>query len=417
MNIIAHNRSNYYGIREKIDSMPHIISSLVNPLGGAAWDLLTGAAKANQSGIATTGQLWQGTPISDFLVGKAHADNSPPPQKTPVVPPPGIPGVNYTPAQQTYTPAGPSNNNSNNPSGGGGNSGPSDSQLDQLLKIAKSGGLNPVQQTQLEQLLAQQRGAAESAYEAENRALNTAYDQTRENLLSQIPQLEGQRDRAVSDIELGLSGVTSQVDTSRQNAQTNTDTQIRQAGSIAKTTQQQNRNILRALGIINSSAAGEMLSKPINEFGQQRATLNQALGQRLGELDDFMNQKVAEANNQKNGIIAQFTDLYGKIQSDLRFNERQKNDAIKAATASLQQRLADIQTNVFNFQQQVELQKQNFLQGIAQIQAYNNPTASLDIIRNLGLSGMGNTNNSITAQIYSPDDERRREQGLSGAFI
>lgn len=281
-----------------------------------------------------------------------------------------------------------------------------DSRYNQLSKTSR----NPAEEAEFQRLSSMLSGAAQSGYDAELAASNSAYDYARENLLSQIPGLEGQRDRAVSDIDLGLQGVTSQVGTSKQNAQNNNAQQIRQAGSVAKTTQQQNRNVLRSLGIINSSAAGELLSKPMNEFDTQRAQLTQQLTQRVSELDDFMNQKVAEANNAKNGIIAQFTDLYGKIQSDLRFNDRQRTDAVKAASASLQQRLADIQTSLFNYQSQVDLQKQSFSQGLSQIGQYADPVANRAAIQSTSLTTPQAQQQQI--RLYTDPNEQRKKQGL-----
>ena len=264
----------------------------------------------------------------------------------------------------------------------------------------------------LSDLLKSNQDAARAMEEANISAANSAFDYAKGNLEAQIPSLEGQRDRAISDLDLGLSGVTSQVNSSKANAQANNDQQIRQAGSIAKSTQQQNRNVLRALGIINSSAAGELLSKPMNEFASQRAEFGRMLTQRMGDLDQFLNQKVAEAKNAKDGIIAQFTDLYGKIQSDLRFNERQRVDAIKAATASLQQNLANIQNTVFNYQNQVDLQKQQFAQGLAQIAAYNNPTLAKDYLSKFLLSNSG-AGNPQTAAIYNPVDQQKKQGFLA----
>lgn len=299
---------------------------------------------------------------------------------------------NYKPAQ-----------NVGGTSGGGGG----DSRLQELLKISNP---DPYQRGLIDQLTAAQNQAANSGYDAELSSANSAYDYAKENLQAQIPSLEGQRDRAIGDLDLGLSGVRTQTESAKMNAQQNNEKQIRQAGSIAKSTTQQNRNVVRALGIANSSAAGELLSKPMNEFQSQRAELGQQLNQRLGELDQFLTQKVAEANSAKNGIIAQFTDLYGKIQSDLRFNERQRADAVKAATASLQERLAQIQNSVFNYQTQVEAQKQQFAQGLAQIAAYNNPTIAKDYLSQLNISNP--TNQVQTAAIYNPVDQKKK-QGLS----
>jgi len=228
--------------------------------------------------------------------------------------------------------------------------------------------------------------ASRAAYDAELGAANSAFDYQRDQLNNQLSSLGGQRDNALAELETGLSGVKSQIDTSRQNAQTNTTKQIQEAGATAKSTQQQNRNVLRALGIINSTAAGELLSKPVNEFDKQRVNLNQALGQRMNELDSFLDQKVAEANNAKNNILSQFTDLYNNIQSDLRFNERQRVDAVRQATAALQQRLSDIQSSLLNYRTQVDLQRQNIGQGMQQINSYANPQYNAQGFNKLSLT-------------------------------
>lgn len=254
--------------------------------------------------------------------------------------------------------------------------------------------------------LDKQQQSARNSSGAELSAQNSAFDYNAEQLNNQLGTLGNQRNQALSEIDLGLSGLQNQIKTSRANAQTNTEGQIRQAGSIAKSTQQQNRNVLRALGIINSTAGGELLSKPMNEFDKQRATLQQQLGQRFQELDDTFNQKTAEANAQKNGIISQFTDLVGKIQTDLRFNERQRLDAVKQANAALQQRLADIQGSVLQFQQQVALQKQNFAQSMAQIAAQQNPTIASNYMQGLSLTTP--TDQNQTAAIFQ-DPTRKRQ--------
>lgn len=281
-------------------------------------------------------------------------------------------------------------------------------------------GMNPAQQNDWalqngyqgwSDYLDKQQQAARNNSGAELSAANTAFDYNAEQLNNQLGALGNQRTQALSEIDLGLSGLQNQIKTSRQNAQTNTEGQIKQAGSIAKSTQAQNRNVLRALGIINSTAGGELLSKPMNEFDKQRASLQQQLEQRFQELDDTFNQKTAEANAQKNGIISQFTDLVGKIQTDLRFNDRQRLDAVKQANAALQQRLADIQGSVMQFQQQVALQKQNFAQSLAQIAAQQNPTLATNYMQGLSLTTP--TNQSNTAQIYQ-DPTKKQQPGLSG---
>ncbi len=259
--------------------------------------------------------------------------------------------------------------------------------------------------------------AAQEAAAAALQSENTAFDYNKAQLEGQLGSLGGQKDRAITDLDLGLSGVKTQVGQSRDNSQTNTDSQIRQAGSVAHTTQQQNRNVLRALGIINSSAGGELLSKPINEFDKQRATLTQALGQRFNELDSFLDQKVAEANNAKNGIIAQFTDLTGKIQTDLRFNERQRLDAVRQANAALQQRLADIQNSVMNFQQQVAAQKNSFATGLQEQMSYQDPTYNKTAFNNQLLTTPQNQVQTVglTPSLSYDPTKKKVNNGLLGS--
>lgn len=260
-----------------------------------------------------------------------------------------------------------------------------------------------------------QTNAAQSAADAALRSANTSYDYNAQQLNDQLGSLGGQKQNAINELDTGLSGVRTQVDTSRTNAQTNNDQQVQQAGSIAHSTQQQNRNVLRSLGILNSSAAGELLSKPINEFDKQRAGMQTALTQRFGELDDFLNQKVAEANNAKNSIISQFTDLAGKIQTDLRFNERQRIDAVNQANAALQQRLADIQNSVLSYQQQVNTQKQSYTSGLSQINSYQNPTIGTNYQQNNLLTTPQNQISTVGLTPGQLTDEQRRKQGLLGS--
>lgn len=251
----------------------------------------------------------------------------------------------------------------------------------------------------LADLLRSNNAAAEQARSAELGRANTQYDYLASQLQNQLSGLDTQKANATNEIDTGLSGVQNQIGLSRTNAQNSTDQQIQQAGSIAKSSQQQNRNVLRALGIINSSAAGELLSKPINEFGKQRAQLQQALVGRFNELDNTLDQATKEAANKKNEILSNYTQLYNNIQNDLRFNDRQRVDALNSINAAASQHLADIQQSVLNYQNQVNLQKQNFAMQMAQISGYQNPNIDFTGINNATLtnSGAGATK---TAAIY-----------------
>lgn len=258
----------------------------------------------------------------------------------------------------------------------------------------------------LADLLKSQTAAGDQARAAELGKANTQYDYLASQLQNQLSGLDTQKQNATNEIDTGLSGVQNQVGLSRNNAQTSTDQQIQQAGSIAHTTQQQNRNVLRALGIINSSAAGELLSKPVNEFGKQRAQLQQAFQQRSNELDNTLDQATREANNKKNAILDNYSQLYTNIQNDLRFNDRQRVDAINSINAAASQHLADIQSQILNYQNQVNLQKQQFAQQLAQIAAYQNPTIASNYLSNLTLTNTG-TNQPQTAAIYQEPTKKK----------
>lgn len=302
-----------------------------------------------------------------------------------------------------------SNPSNYNPGGQQGASTGGGSQFDMLSAIG--GDRNPDQERQFQELLAAQNNSAEAQRNAELGRANTQYDYLASQLQNQLGGLTTQRTNAENEIETGLSGVRNQIGLSRQNAQTNTDQQIQQAGSIAKTSQQQNRNVLRALGIINSSAAGELLSKPINEFGKQRAQMQQALTSRFSELDNTLDQAVKEASNKKNEILSNYSQLYSNIQNDLRFNDRQRVDALNSINAAASQHLADIQSQVLNYQNQVNLQKQAFAMQMAQITGYKNPSFNLSGIQNATLTNP-NAGKVSTAAVYQQDPLKKNT--LSG---
>ena len=296
-----------------------------------------------------------------------------------------------------------SSNTSNSVSVGGGGS-------RQLSSLTDEAARNEFGMS-LADLLKSNNAAAEQLRAAELGRANTQYDYLASQLQNQLSGLDTQKANATNEIDTGLSGVQNQIDLSRTNAQNSTDQQIQQAGSIAKSSQQQNRNVLRALGIINSSAAGELLSKPINEFGKQRAQLQQALIGRFNELDNTLDQATKEAANKKNEILSNYTQLYNNIQNDLRFNDRQRVDALNSINAAASQHLADIQQSVLNYQNQVNLQKQAFAQQMAQISGYQSPSVDLTGINNSTLtnSGAGATK---TAAIYQDPLKKNTLSGV-----
>jgi hypothetical protein len=259
--------------------------------------------------------------------------------------------------------------------------------------------------------------AARSANDAYLSQLNTQYDKNAEDLNSQLPYLAQQKDQAVGDINQELTSAQNQVGTQRTNAQNNADTQIQDAGSIAHSTQAQNRNVLRALGILNSSAAGETLAKPITEFDKQRGNITTALTQRMSELDNFLNDQVAKHQSAITGIQNNYLNLVGNIQRDLRFNDRQRADAINAANAALQQRLADVQTSLLNYTNQVNLQKQQYGTALQGINSYQAPTANLSTISNTGIAGPTQQSSNPLSLVIDPNKRNQLDANTLSGFV
>lgn len=256
-------------------------------------------------------------------------------------------------------------------------------------------------------------GAAQGQNDALLSSLNTEYDRNKESLNSQLGTLGTEKNNAMSALDLELQGVQNQVGTSRTNSMSNRDKAIDQAGDVARSTQSQNRNVLRSLGILNSTAGAELLSKPQGEFSKQRAGFVESFNQRSNELDNFLNEQVAQHAQGVKQIESQYADLVGKIQSDLRFNDRQRADAIKQANAALQSRMAEIQGSMMQFKQQVDLQKQQFAQGLAQQLAYQDPTFARSTFDSLLLSNPENQRQQIG--ITQSPEELRKKQGLLSA--
>lgn len=249
--------------------------------------------------------------------------------------------------------------------------------------------------------------AAQSGYDAELSAANSALDYERDQLTGQLSSLDRQKANSLSSLQTQLKGVETEVGKQKERSQQGTQDAISQAGSVARTTQSKNRNVLRALGILNSSAAATELTKPINEFDQERARLVRGNLQRLQDLDDFYLQKVDESKNATREIESQYTDLVGRIQNDLRFNDRQRTQAVRDATAALQARKAEIATQMANYQAQIGQLKANFTAQIDEIANYADPAADISRIASMGITG-GTGQQSSNAQIYQGDEEKRR---------
>lgn len=364
-------------------NQPSSSASFANPL----------APTPLQQGLSAAGSFYQNTldPAIHNLIGANGVDFS----KGQIAP-----GAYASGPSQNYSPV----NTSNVPSGGA-------SQLQQLAAIG-NGNRNPVQETEYQQLLAQQKSAAQSVYDAQNQALNTQFDQSAADLQSQLPYLQQQRDSALAGLNLANDTATNQANSARLSAQNSTNDQINQAGDVAHQTQNQNRNILRALGIGGGTYAAELLSKPLNTYDQVRGQLGQALTQRLGDIENWISGVVQQHSQAVSDLQNNYANLVGKIQSDLRFNDRQRNDALAAANAALQTNLANIQSSAQQYAQQAQLMKMQLAQGYQNtIANYTNPTYdpnqfSADLLSN---TNSGNQFSTGNLQALIADNQKKNQ--------
>jgi hypothetical protein len=200
-------------------------------------------------------------------------------------------------------------------------------------------------------------GATQDQNGAELAGLNTQYDMYAAQAQNQLGDLARSKEQSLASLGTQYQGIQSDVNKQKGYANENQESQIANAGNVARNTQKANRNALRALGILDSSAAGELLTKPMNEFGTQRNDIVMATTKRISELDDFMNQKTAEHSNLVSQLENQYLSMVNSIQTDLRFNDRQRSDAIRAVNASLSDKLAQIGMAQQAYQNQVNAQK------------------------------------------------------------
>jgi len=240
-------------------------------------------------------------------------------------------------------------------------------------------------------------------------ALNNQFDYLQAQGNNQLNSLTGDYNTGIDQANTDFQGIQSQVGQQKVGAEQARDKNIEQAGAAAQSAQRSNRNTLRALGILNSSAAGELLSKPINEFGKIRADYVQAYQDRTNQLDDFLNQKTSEHTNLLNTLKNQYETLKGNIQNDMRFSDRQRTDAINAANAALSQRIAEIRQAQGTIKAKVDAQKLQLLQEAGQLEAYKNPDFNyMDFTNNVLIP----TSQGLNPRQVGLTEDPRKKQGL-----
>lgn len=235
--------------------------------------------------------------------------------------------------------------------------------------------------------------AAQSEGDAYLRQLQTEYDRSAEELQAQLAQAGTAREQGLSSLRSAVDEYGNVIGKQKASAEQTTAKNIQSAGSTAAQTQAKSRNVLRALGILSSSAAGDILNRPMTEFGSQKAELQQGLIQRTQELDDALAQKTSEHANLVKNLESQYAEIVGNIQRDLRFSDRERADAVAAAKAAVLSRLSEIRMAQAQWQNDISAAKNGLLNSTANLSSYINPTADLSAISNTGLN---------TTQQYKP---------------
>ena len=363
-------------------------------------------------GLNTVKQFLSGgvgnvTPVQNLVGGFTHPGS-------PVTAPNFSQGLDYSQVQQqqqtTSNYPGLSGNipagiTFRSPDTGGG--GGSDPRVTELEKIGAQ--RNPSQESEYQQLLSQMQSSAQSQAEAELQAALTEFDRAKEEASVQKEQLGTQRTGALSQLETAFGKSKTQAETSKKEAETATQSAKYKALSTAQGVQRQNRNVLRALGILSSSAAGEMLNKPISEYGSQAAGLEENLITRKNYIDNWLNERMGEHQTSVKEIENQYANLIGNIDRDLRFNDRQRTDAVRQAQAALSSRMSEIQRSALQYQQAAKQYEDSILSQIANLKLYQNPQADLGGIYNALLSG---TSRYTPKQVGVQESEQERQKRL-----
>lgn len=246
------------------------------------------------------------------------------------------------------------------------------------------------------------------------------YRQYEENATAQIGDLGKEKEGILSGYGLQRERAEKTATTATTEAREGKETAKGKALSTAQDVTKGNRNVLRALGILSSSAAGEMLSKPMTEFGTQAADLEQGFIKRKEEVQNWLMDRGKDIDLQVNQVNDKFTSLISQIQRDIRFNGEQRAAAVREATVAKQSTLAQIRQESESYQQAANQYKADMLGQIAQIQISQNPQADISAIMSQMIQLSSPDRQSQQAQIYQPglsDEEKRKQQSqgiLSG---
>lgn len=224
--------------------------------------------------------------------------------------------------------------------------------------------------------------AVNNAAQTENQSINSLSDAEIQALNDQLSSAGLSRDNQLQTINDQQTQVDSAKTAQIQEANDRAVEEISQGSAAARSAQQKVRNMLRGLGILASSAAGELLSQPINEFTQQKAQINQALTKRLGEIDTWYNTQVNTLAAAKRDIETQYSTLINNIKSDIRFTETERASALQQAKTQLEAKMLEIKSSLSNTQNDV-------MSTLQELMKYQDPEMNTNAINNAWMSAAG----------------------------
>lgn len=177
---------------------------------------------------------------------------------------------------------------------------------------------------------------------------------------SEIDQINTQYDRLISEGQTGLDDLDlqnqanmdeqarleqellSNVNAGKLSAEETAQAEQDKALSTAKQSERRTRNTLRALGILGSSAGGDLMSRVWNTYDEQKNAIGNGLVKRKQELDTYFTQKNDELSRQAQSIRQAYQNKVNQIKRDIRFTSEDRTNAINAANTALRAKMAEL---------------------------------------------------------------------------
>lgn len=237
------------------------------------------------------------------------------------------------------------------------------------------------------------------------------YDRQEEMLNSQKAENEAEKNRQIQAAQTEYGKAEKSAQNLISEAGESKTNEENKSLTTAQDTVRKNRNVLRALGILSSSAAGEMLSRPMEAHAQNVADLGQLYIKRKQQVEEWLTGKSDEMNTYKQNLEAQYTQVINNIQQDVRFNRERKMEALQAAQTAFGERMGELNTASQNYQVAAKQYQDNLSMQLAQIALYQNPSANISGITST-LMQPAQPQRNVSTPALTPTEEYRKKLGL-----